>query len=195
MIKSKSTRNVLRPIVIILACTLGIGGVSIIGANDERYSLQNLQSTSNTTATYLKQISIESGGSVYDLGETDFSLVGLITLIPKGINVTLFRPYLWESRNIVMVLSALESTYFIWITLSVLFKNGSRIFQKINDDTFVYFSIIFSLTFSFAVGISTNNFGSLVRYKLPMMPFYLSAMMILNHSSKSNKIQNYKSAL
>ncbi len=194
-IKSKATRNFLRPIVIVFACSFGFIGASLISMSNERYNLQKLQTTSMVTATYIKQVSIETGGSVYDLGEIDYSFAGLLQLIPKGINVTLFRPYIWEVKNIVMLLAALESSYFIWITLSVIFKNGLTIFAKINNDTFVFSSIIFSLTFAFAVGISTYNFGSLVRYKLPMMPFYLSAMIILNQKSKTISLTAVKNKL
>ncbi len=186
-IKSKATRNFLRPIVVMLACFFGLLGVSLISASNERYNLQHLQSTSSITASYLKQVSLEYGGSVYDLGEVNYTAMGLLTLFPKGVNVSLFRPYLWEIKNIVMLFSALESLYFLWITISAIFKNGiMQLLSKINNDTYVYSSIIFSLIFAFAVGISTNNFGSLVRYKLPMMPFYLSAFMILNQREQKN---------
>jgi hypothetical protein len=38
---------------------------------------------------------------------------------------------------------------------------------------------VFSLIFAISVGISSGNFGTLVRYKIPLMPFYLSGLYIL----------------
>ncbi|NNF02533.1 MAG: hypothetical protein HKN22_07590 [Bacteroidia bacterium] len=40
------------------------------------------------------------------------------------------------------------------------------------------FCIIFSLFFAFSVGLSTSNFGSLVRYKIPLLPFFVAALFI-----------------
>jgi hypothetical protein len=42
------------------------------------------------------------------------------------------------------------------------------------------------LLFAFAVGFTSYNFGALVRYKIPMMPFYYIALFIL--TDKDNKL-------
>jgi hypothetical protein len=33
--------------------------------------------------------------------------------------------------------------------------------------------------FAFGVGLSTSNFGSLVRYRIPLMPFFATILMII----------------
>jgi hypothetical protein len=38
---------------------------------------------------------------------------------------------------------------------------------------------LFSITFAFSVGLTTSNFGALVRYKIPSIPFFLSSLIIL----------------
>ena len=43
----------------------------------------------------------------------------------------------------------------------------------------------FSISFAFAVGVSTFNFGTLVRYKIPLLPFFLVALVLIRHHSKS----------
>ncbi|MFT6828639.1 MAG: hypothetical protein ACI9GZ_003758, partial [Bacteroidia bacterium] len=45
------------------------------------------------------------------------------------------------------------------------------------DDPFLVFCLIFSILFAFAVGVSTANFGTLMRYKIPMMPFFLILLL------------------
>ena len=44
------------------------------------------------------------------------------------------------------------------------------------------FSIIFTLTFAFIVGLTTANFGALVRYKIPLLIFFVPFLIfsILN---------------
>ena len=48
----------------------------------------------------------------------------------------------------------------------------------------ILFSLIFSIAFAFAVGVSTYNFGTLVRYKIPLLPFFVVALILIWHHSK-----------
>ncbi len=51
---------------------------------------------------------------------------------------------------------------------------------------------MFSIFLAFAIGISTSNFGSLVRYKIPAMPFYVASLFIINHYNKLRDKRLYK---
>ena len=61
-----------------------------------------------------------------------------------------------------------------------------RILAAINNPN-VLFTLIFSIAFAFAVGVSTFNFGTLVRYKIPLLPFFLVALILILHHSKSER--------
>jgi hypothetical protein len=43
----------------------------------------------------------------------------------------------------------------------------------------LFFSGFFSLFFAFSVGLTTSNFGSLVRYKIPAIPFFVASLFII----------------
>ena len=107
----------------------------------------------------------------------------------KAIWVTLYRPYIWEAKNIVMLLSAIENLLLFLLTLYIFIKSGIRnAIRHLTTSPVIIFCLIFSIVFSFAVGISTYNFGSLVRYKIPMIPFFVSGLFILyNYSMRSKK--------
>ena len=77
-----------------------------------------------------------------------------------------------------MLISALESFAFLSFTLYVLFVVGSRLRVALSNPD-VIFGLVFSLSFAFAVGVSTFNFGTLARYKIPLLPFYLVALVIM----------------
>jgi hypothetical protein len=52
---------------------------------------------------------------------------------------------------------------------------------------------VFAIIFSFAVGITTHNFGTLVRYKIPMYPFFVSGLFILlSYSKKERKSRKFE---
>ena len=40
--------------------------------------------------------------------------------------------------------------------------------------------ILFALLFGFTIGISTPNFGALVRFKIPLVPFYVVGLYVID---------------
>jgi hypothetical protein len=100
-------------------------------------------------------------------------------LAPDAIVVSLFRPYLWEVNNPLMLLSALESLALLLLVVYLIFKGNVRLFRAFWEPN-IFFYLLFALTFAFAVGVSTYNFGTLVRYKIPMMPFFVMALVLID---------------
>ena len=55
------------------------------------------------------------------------------------------------------------------------------IFKYLFTHHLLTFSLFFSLFFAFSVGLSTSNFGSLVRYKIPSIPYFVASMYIIQY--------------
>jgi hypothetical protein len=146
-----------------------------------KYSLDNVAQTSAVTRDWINQVSLENNeSSGYTLGDFDPSIGSMIKKFPAAVNVTLFRPYLWETKKVITLLAALEALAFLLITIKVLLYVGPiRIWRAIADDPTVQFCLIFSLIFAFAVGISTYNFGALSRYRIPCLPFYGFSLVLI----------------
>lgn len=187
-IRSRMTRILLRPIMILIGAFFGYLAADYVSKEDGKYSMDKIANTAKSTSYWLSQVSRMEKGSGYSLGEVDYTVTGIMSKIPAAINVTLFRPYIWESKNIVMVLSALESLFFLYLTFVTVIKAGvKKTFEIISSQPIVAASLVFSLSFAFAVGFSTSNFGTLVRYKIPMMPFYLISILVIRHFSNEEK--------
>ena len=130
----------------------------------------------------------EGGGSHYSLGDEDFSIFGIIRKTPLAINVALFRPYLWEAHSPVMLLSAIESLIFLFMTIRLVLKTGPiRLYALAISNPVITFTLVFSLIFAFGVGFTSYNFGALVRYKIPCMPFYLITLQLFRYHAEGNK--------
>ena len=187
-IKNASTRILVMPFAAIFIFGAALFTMNRIGESLERYSLENLAETAQTYQTYHARTSTAGRGSEvrtgsgYNLGQIDFSSpLSLAAKVPAAINVTFFRPYVWEVKNPVMLLSALESLAILLFTIKVIRRTGaSRFFYHLVNNKEVLFCISFALIFGFAVGFTTYNFGSLVRYKAPCIPFYLIAIVLIN---------------
>ena len=171
-----------------------IAGLVVVGGKLQtemfgEYNVESIAYKSFTTRDYLYRISNEQDGSGYTLGDFDPTLMGMLEQAPAGVNVTLFRPYLWEARKPIVMISALESLLFLIFTIVAIVRNNPiRMVQRIFADETLQFCLIFTLIFAFAVGISTSNFGSLVRYKIPCLPFYTAFLIILFYPPKQELV-------
>lgn len=150
-------------------------------------------SMSNFSDTFVVMNEIKDAGSAFNLGvEFDGTLSGLIKVFPFAIAATFFRPFIWEADNISQMLASLESIALLFFTLKLVFKAGvMKLFKFYLSDPIIFFCISFAIIFGLMVGTITLNFGTLVRYKIPCLPFYGVALALLyqrvNQKKKEKK--------
>ncbi len=186
-IRSSILKLLLIPFVAALIIGSSYFAIVKVGEDDARYSIYKIAETAKVTAYDIRYWSGRDAGSGYSLGELDGTFSSMIKLAPQAINVSLFRPYLWEVRNPLMLLSAIESSFLFVFVLYVVLKKRSLLFSALTSSN-VIFAMTFSISFAFAVGVSTFNFGTLARYKIPLLPFFLVALiLILDYSNRDKK--------
>lgn len=190
-IKSSALKLIITPFIVIMVTLLAFWAITLVGEVDQRYSIENIGETARITGVDLAFGTGLGAGSTYVLGQLDGSIESMIRLFPEAINVTLFRPYLWEVNNFLMLIAALESLAILCFTIYAIYKVGFIGFFMFIKDPFILFCFIFSIVFSFAVGVSTFNFGTLMRYKIPIIPFYLSSLILLIDKKSSTTNVNY----
>lgn len=185
-IQSKVTRILIAPFVISIALISGYYATLNAVADNTKYAFDSIAKTAQVTAYDIRFWTGKDAGSGYTLGELDGSWSSMVRLAPQAINVSLFRPYLWEVKNPLMLMAALESVFLLFYTVYVIYGSRRKILSALKDPAIV-FCLTFSLVFAFAVGVSTFNFGTLMRYKIPLMPFYLIALIFIWDYSKSER--------
>jgi hypothetical protein len=172
------------PFVLAISTALGFYATVRASEDSSKYALANLGQTARITAYDIRFHTGRDAGSGYTLGDLDGSFLSMIELAPQAVNVSLFRPYLWEVNNPLMFLSAVESLALLCFCIYVLFRANVRIWKCLTQPNIV-FALLFAIPFAFAVGVSTFNFGTLVRYKIPMLPFLMIALGLILHYSNS----------
>lgn len=193
-IKNKYVRLALGPIIFILGPIIGFLVLSQIANVAERYSFEAMERTAKDTQNWLAYTSSLQGGSFYTLGDIEFTAIGLLKVFPKAVNVSLFRPYIWEARKPMLVPAALEAIVTLFLTVRLIIRAGPiRIVRMIVANPDVQFCLIFSIVFAFCIGFTSFNFGALARYKIPLMPFYYIALFIITDAEKKSKDQLVKS--
>ncbi len=135
-------------------------------------------------------VGAEYGGSSYSLGDWEPTYMGILKKVPASINVTFFRPYLFEVSSSVQLVSAIESFGVLLLAVFALLSAGIfRSIKMIFGSPFLFFCFFFSMSYAFATGFASYNFGALVRYKIPCMPFFLALLIILLFHRRIQKTQ------
>jgi len=188
-IKSRLLQAFITPIIVIFSSGLAYVFLDQMGSQNENWTLSQVQDRARDMQWWHTKV-VElygkegGGGSFYSIGDGSFSLQNIIISFPLSVNVTLFRPYLWEARNPVILLGAIESLIFFILTLKIVKDSGIGNMLKLSiANPVAFYCLFFSIFFAFAVGFTSFNFGALGRYKIPCMSFYLMGLFIIRHHS------------
>src|SRR5688500_15136421 len=101
------------------------------------------------------------GVNMFNIGDYEPTVAGLLSVAHKAVFATLFRPTFLDVRNVVMGICAIENTFIFFFTLYLLIKlKVFKFFSLITSHPLLMFSFIFSIFFAFSVGVSISNFGA-----------------------------------
>lgn len=186
-INHKFIRFIASPLFFGIGILAGYFALKQMGDSLGQYGLDTVLDKAVVTQRDMK--AEHYGGKSFDIGDFDASASGIALKAPAAIFAGIFRPGLWDVRNIVMLISSIENTYILILTIFLLIKlKFFRFFILIRENALLLFSMLFALFFAFSVGLTVANFGSLVRLRIPELPFFISAIFILKHLYESKKL-------
>ncbi|HAI74640.1 MAG TPA: hypothetical protein DCM08_00195 [Microscillaceae bacterium] len=189
-IRSRFIRTISLPIFAIASLPLGLYAINKIAEENPRYNLDNVAATAKESSEWLKYVAEREGGSRYDLGEFDGTLGSMLVKFPQAVWLSLYRPYIFEARNPLMFLSALESSLLLLLTLRIVFSgNLFKVPQIWIEHPLLLMGFVFSVFFAFSIAMAAGNFGSLVRYKIPFIPFFMTVLYVTRYKiNKSTRL-------
>ena len=129
------------------------------------------------------------GSSKYDLGKLEMTPGGILAYLAASLNVSLFRPFVYEINKPQLLISGLESLAMLVLLLLTVYKVGiTNIAKALKNNPFLIFLMINFILVGIQIGAISFNYGTLVRYKMPILPFYFSFFILLlkykNHQVK-----------
>jgi hypothetical protein len=173
-------RLIATPVILSLGAITGYLALDNMGDNLGQYKVDQVLDKAVITQKDMK--ADHYGGKTYDIGEFDASISGIITVAPMAVFSGIFRPAIWDVKNVVMLISSLENTYLLILTVFLLIKlKFIGFFTLIRKNPMLLFCMLFSLFFAFSVGLTVANFGSLVRLRIPELPFFVAGIFMLRH--------------
>jgi hypothetical protein len=90
----------------------------------------------------------------------------------------LFRPFLWESGNVLQLFLAIENTLLIILLVTSL--RALTTAHRSQDRLLILSLIIYIVLLCVFVTLSTPNFGTLARYRVGYLPFFAFLVMCNN---------------
>ncbi len=177
-IPSRFIRRIVMPFLLIIISAIYITNAGAIDEKLGYYAVDKLfKNIQEQSASYLTSEEAETG-AVFDLGVLEPTISGFIKKMPAGIAASIFRPFIWEAKKFIIIFSALESLFLMLLTLYIFYKAGIRyFFRNIFYNPFTFLCITYSLLFAALIGLSTYNFGTLARYRIPLIPFYAAGLL------------------
>lgn len=181
-IRNRTLRRIALPLVIVVSVVAIFFGFSTFVSNSQEFNQDALKERTKSIQDWHGSL----GGSAYTLGDDlDYSMGGILQKFPLAVNVTLFRPYIWEVHSFFQLITAIQSLFFLIYTLRTIFKAGlGYFFTVIGSDSLVIFCLTFSVFYAFVSGFTSYNFGALDRYKIPCLGFYMVAMVVINMKAR-----------
>jgi hypothetical protein len=184
-IKHSFIRMIASPLLLSIAGLLCYVALNQMGESLGAYKLDTVLDKAVVTQQDMK--AEHYGGKSFDIGDFDASAGGIASKAPSAIFAGIFRPGIWDVRNPVMLISALENSYLLILTIFLLIKLKVRGFFKfLTQNSLILFSMLFSLFFAFSVGLTVANFGSLVRLRIPELPFFVASLFAIKHQYDVN---------
>lgn len=180
---------VLKVFLIILTSVLILLFLSLSDFSDQLNDLAlDAVSQIETFQKTYQSLQEENSKAAFEMDSFDPSAGNLFLRTPGVIFSCLFRPFLWESKKIIIVFSSLESTLLLLSTLFLLFKSKlAGFFKIIFTDPYIFFCFVFSLILAAVIGFTTFNFGTMTRYKIILLPFYYFLLVIIYTRLMKNK--------
>ena len=186
MEKSGGKAVTVRPVYLVAAASAALLLIVALGRMFPEYALENLAEHAARQQTTGSQY---AGASNYQLVEVDpnerRSFLGQLQFAPLALLTALFRPFLFESRNIQMAINALETTALMLLFLhSVFTRSWVTLWARLRRSPTLMFCLTFTLTMGVSVGLASTNLGTLSRYRMPMIPFFAALVLVWTYSPR-----------
>lgn len=179
-IKNAFLRFMFAPFVLFIGLVTGYFVLLQMGDSLGQYQVDKVLEKAVITQQDLKADYYK--GNSFDIGDFDADIGSVLTKAPVAIFAGIFRPGLWDVKNIVMLFSAFENAYLLILTVFLLIRlQFFGFFRLIRENPMVLFCMLFSVFFAFSVGLTVANFGTLVRLRIPELPFFVGGIFILRH--------------
>ncbi len=121
--------------------------------------------------------------SVIETGNLEDNPISFLQHFPTGLINAITRPLPWDIYSIVLLPNVIENFLILLFISTCIFLGKRKNFQSIG-----YFFLMYAIALLTIIGMVTPIMGSLVRYKIPAIPFLLMFFLLFMEKEKGQKI-------
>ncbi len=169
------------PLMYACCAVVGYGLLTVITEFDVEQLIQEAR---------VKQLDLqrdEYRGTAFNIGTFEPTVEGALGVAPAAMTAGLYRPFVWETNSAVMLLAGVENFFYLLLTAILVWRR--RTLRLLFNQPLILFCISYAVLFSLIVGLSTSNFGALVRFKIAFLP-QLACSLILLYSLSGKKYRS-----
>lgn len=183
-IKSRLFRLLFFPLFLLVS---GAVVISLYMSNADFFGVYGADNVLEEAAKVQQDLVREEsyGSNNFDIGKFDPTLAGVMSKVPEALLAGLLRPFIWESGGSpTMILAGIENLVLLVLFVYALLRTRvTGFFKTVFSNPLLILCFIFTLLLAFSIGLTSANFGALVRYKVPLVPFFVS-MIVLSYPPK-----------
>lgn len=174
----------LRPVHLALGLAVAIFGITALGKIFPQFTIESL---ADQAALKQEIGQLGRGASTYELvaPAEESTLPTQLGYAPIALFTSLYRPLLYEARNAQILVNALETATLLVMSILAIWRVSLRsLWATLVASPLAVFSLVFVVVFGVAVGLTTTNLGTLSRYRMPLVPYFASLLVVLLNASK-----------
>lgn len=124
--------------------------------------------------------------SFFHTGALEDNPISFLIHVPEGFFNAILRPFIWDVYSLVILPNAVENIIIVLFILFCIIYGSVKQFNKIG-----YFFIGYAFSLLTVIGMVTPIVGSLVRYKIPAIPFLLLFFLLFLNKNKIRFLKPY----
>lgn len=180
-IKNSFLRLTILPMSMALLVIVSVLVMQKLGDSLGKFSLDNALNTVVITQSDMTR-SEQYGDNYFDLGKIEPTWNSVLSKFPQATFAGLFRPSLLDVKNVLMLIAGFENAFILALTLYV-FMRSKVVFllSMVVKNPLLQMCFLFSIGYAFMIAVTTPNFGAMARFKIPLLPLFVSGLFIANH--------------
>jgi hypothetical protein len=176
-IRNQMLRVMVLPLAVVTLFALWFVSINALGDELGKFSLDRALDTIVITQADLKRG--QYGTNYFDLGPIEPTWSSVLSKFPVAVLAGLFRPAIFEVNNVMMLFSGLENLLLASLAAYILFRSRVvHFFTLLSKNALLQMAYVFAVGYAFMIGVTTPNFGAMVRFKIPLLPLFVSALFI-----------------
>jgi hypothetical protein len=133
---------------------------------------------------FINLANASKAGSAFKMEYLNNEPIAFVKAIPSALLNATFRPFIWETKNPLMLINSLENILLFGFALFCLFHLKRK--REIPLQS-IGFCLVYILLLYLFIGWTTPISGAIVRYKIPAWPLFVTLFLLISNDKKITK--------